>query len=826
MSMKLFLSVLSTVFVVLFLWDRLVWSLKSKDLFLIFLVTSCGFAVIVDCLSQANQSEVIDLMLRGIMLCYGLAAYSLYVQAEGLSGKTGLLPLSTQVAKTKQWVHDAKVKLSMLKGSSYWYLCSITCILNIVLELFKDATSVALVSIYIVGASAFGAFVFPHPLAFALCYVGYFGTRRMLPEFLNLQWDALLLEAGVYGFLLSVVQSLGGIRSAKLTTNACVALFKILSFRLMFGSGMVKHFSGDVSWQDGTAMNYHFFTQPLPGVFAPFLQAQPDIVKKVACFLALYFVELFVPAVSVVTTCTPLSGQIQGLVNVVTFAVYGGLQLSISLGGNFGFFNLLSQVLALSLLEDSHFRAAFAHSDLNQTTQSSGAGTASLVPQGIVGWALTAFVLPLTGLLLLGNLVAVLKLCRHCRLAPEFEKLTETVRATPTRAGSRSPDAPKLEESLSSPFSSGTASANIHSPRHFTTRKLPEEGEKEAATTSAVDGGLRGMCIDALLFAYGTALNFHSSLGVFSVACHYGLFAHMTKFRDEVLLEVSDDYFERSQQQNLGAFDAEDAALWRPVEFLYKPGSGAGESRQGKIKKILWPPLHMPRLDWRLWFVPLNPSVQAVASAISATKVKLASQLAEAQKGDQLSAITNPPSDGKPRATKVQAVVASSRETVEYLREKVGMVLPKWLLVLLCGILEEDKATAELLGGWATTNDCVSTLEKGRSGKLSGEQVMENRRYVRITISRYSFAPLSATNVFGTSGVWQCEPKRSVLPPCSLGMLYALLDGKDDVRATGPGMSEEDRKTRLQDLPDHLKPETAAEIIQRTLFRQKNQKRE
>ena len=55
-------------------------------------------------------------------------------------------------------------------------------------------------------------------------------------------------------------------------------------------------------------------------------------------------------------------------------------------------------------------------------------------------------------------------------------------------------------------------------------------------------------------------------------------------------------------------------------------------------------------------------------------------------------------------------------------------------------------------------------------------------------------------------------------------MLYSLLDGKDGVGATGLRMSEAERKTRIKDLPDNLKPETAAEIIQRTLFRQKMDK--
>ena len=131
MPVKLFLSVFSTVLIVVLLWDRLVWSLESKSLFSIFLVTVCGSAMTVDCFSYANQTQIIDLIMRGIMFSYGLAAYSLYVQAEGLSGRTGLLHVTTQIAKTKQWMDNAKAKLVISRGLSYWYLRCVTSILSI-----------------------------------------------------------------------------------------------------------------------------------------------------------------------------------------------------------------------------------------------------------------------------------------------------------------------------------------------------------------------------------------------------------------------------------------------------------------------------------------------------------------------------------------------------------------------------------------------------------------------------------------------------------------------------------------------------------------------
>ena len=41
-------------------------------------------------------------------------------------------------------------------------------------------------------------------------------------------------------------------------------LFRVLLFKLMLSSGWVKLSSGDPSWVNATALDYHFWTQPLP----------------------------------------------------------------------------------------------------------------------------------------------------------------------------------------------------------------------------------------------------------------------------------------------------------------------------------------------------------------------------------------------------------------------------------------------------------------------------------------------------------------------------------------------------------------------------------
>ena len=72
----------------------------------------------------------------------------------------------------------------------------------------------------------------------------------------------------------------------------------------------------------------------------------------------------------------------------------------------------------------------------------------------------------------------------------------------------------------------------------------------------------------------------HKFLFPLFIGQHYGLFPIMTKIRKEIIIEVSDDM-----------------EVWYPVVYKFKP------SLTNKFPIFVWPLFHMPRLDWRLWFI-------------------------------------------------------------------------------------------------------------------------------------------------------------------------------------------------------------------------------
>ena len=76
-------------------------------------------------------------------------------------------------------------------------------------------------------------------------------------------------------------------------------------------------------------------------------------------------------------------------------------------------------------------------------------------------------------------------------------------------------------------------------------------------------------------------IELHNSTAQFRSVNGYGLFASMTKQRDEIILEGSDD-----------------GVTWKPYEFKWKPGDV-------KRRPQFCSP-HMPRLDWQMWFAALG----------------------------------------------------------------------------------------------------------------------------------------------------------------------------------------------------------------------------
>lgn len=271
-----------------------------------------------------SQIRTAGLLLRGVALVYLVAFVSLAVQVEGLYGSEGILPVSGYLDWLgARWGADAwRIHPTLFwLGSSDWALLG-SC-----------------------WAGAFAAIAlwtgWTPRLSAAVCWVLYFSLFQIGRVFLGFQWDLLLLEAGFLAIFLAPVGLRPRSDEAAEPSVVTVWMFRWLLFRLMFASGFVKLMSGDPTWWNLSALEYHYWTQPLPTWTAWGANLLPTVVQR-GSVLVMFVIELGFPWF--------IFGPRR--LRLVAFAALVLLQALIAATGNYSFLNLLTVVLCLSLLDD------------------------------------------------------------------------------------------------------------------------------------------------------------------------------------------------------------------------------------------------------------------------------------------------------------------------------------------------------------------------------------------------------------------------------------------------------------------------------------------
>ncbi|HEV2095611.1 MAG TPA: lipase maturation factor family protein, partial [Chthoniobacterales bacterium] len=263
--------------------------------------------------------------LRALGAIYLIAFISLWVQVDGLIGTGGILPIAEYLSAARAQIGANSVfqlpTLCWLNSSNTFlhFLCG----------------SGAVISLLLIAEIA-------PLLCLAALFVLYLSLSVAGQTFLEFQWDILLLETGFLAIFFAPWQWWPKAGRAPPCSRIGLFLLKLLLFKLMFLSGVVKLTSGDESWWKLTALDYHYWTQPLPTVFAWYADQSPEWLKKITVAAAL-FVELVVPFF----IWAPRRPRL------VAFALLVSFQLGIALTGNYAFFNLLTISLCLLLLDDA-----------------------------------------------------------------------------------------------------------------------------------------------------------------------------------------------------------------------------------------------------------------------------------------------------------------------------------------------------------------------------------------------------------------------------------------------------------------------------------------
>ncbi len=278
------------------------------------------------------------LFLRGLALVYFFAFLSVTLQWKGLIGSNGITP----AADLMKAVNDQL-------GESAWYQFPTLLLLN---------SSDAVIQSFCIGGMVSSIFVFVGvcPALFLLInWVLYLSIINGDQTFLSFQWDILLLETGLLAVFYAPVRFLPSL--SKLSEPPLLVRWMLywLLFRLMYGSGFVKLASDDVTWQNLTALNFHYFTQPIPTWTSWYAHHLPEWCQA-ACVLIMFGIELALPFLIL----------LRGWGRLTAFWGLVGLQILILCTGNYGFFNFLTIVLCLNLINDNQWRTVLPFAFLPQ----------------------------------------------------------------------------------------------------------------------------------------------------------------------------------------------------------------------------------------------------------------------------------------------------------------------------------------------------------------------------------------------------------------------------------------------------------------------------
>ncbi len=276
-----------------------------------------------------------SLLVRGLALVYFVAVLSWWVQMQGLVGSDGLLPAADYLEQVKSYASN--------KGESAFLLAPSVFLISSSDFVLHAACLLALVIAVMVAAG------FLQGQGLAMLWLLYLSLVTTGGAFMSFQWDMLLLEVGFLAIWLAPWKLKASWRAPDPNVPRWSWwLVRWLLFRLMFFAGYVKLTSGDSSWWDGTAMLFHYETQPLPPWTAWWMQQLPDGFNQFTCWPMLV-VELIFPFFI-------FMGKHLRLVAAIGIS---GLMLLIMATGNYTYFNGLTIVLCFSLVEDQFWPAWF-----------------------------------------------------------------------------------------------------------------------------------------------------------------------------------------------------------------------------------------------------------------------------------------------------------------------------------------------------------------------------------------------------------------------------------------------------------------------------------
>jgi hypothetical protein len=264
------------------------------------------------------------LILRLLGAIYAIAFLVAINQIIPLIGENGLLPVGTYLERVSETLGSSGAGFRRLP-SLFWFNHS-------------DASLLAVAWIgFIVSCVVLAGFA--NAILLAILWLLYMSFVHVGQDWYGYGWEIQLLETGFLAIFLCPLLDMRPFPK-RATPLMIIGLFRWLIFRIMFGAGMIK-IRGDEVWRNGTALYYHFETQPIPGPLSRWLHFLPRAILKIGVWFN-FIAELIAPWF---VFWPRLARHIAGTV-IVFF------QITLIVSGNLSFLNWLTIVPALACFDD------------------------------------------------------------------------------------------------------------------------------------------------------------------------------------------------------------------------------------------------------------------------------------------------------------------------------------------------------------------------------------------------------------------------------------------------------------------------------------------
>jgi hypothetical protein len=302
-------------------------------------------------------------ILRLLGVIYAIAFLVAINQIVPLIGSNGLLPVESYLKQVSAALGSDGAGFLRLP-SIFWLWHSNTALLTVAWVGF-------ILSCVVVAGYA-------NALLLAVLWFLYMSFVHVGQEWYGYGWEIQLTETGFLAIFLCPLLNLRPFpRYAP--PFPIIVLFRWLTFRIMFGAGMIKY-RGDQIWRNGTALNYFFETQPIPGPLTRWFHFLPRTVLKIGVWFN-WIAELVAPWF---VFWPRIIRHIAGSAIIL-------FQLAIIISGNLSFLNWLTIIPALACFDDSFWSRLLPRS-LVQKAEAAANKAEESKPMLTTAWIVTAVI--------------------------------------------------------------------------------------------------------------------------------------------------------------------------------------------------------------------------------------------------------------------------------------------------------------------------------------------------------------------------------------------------------------------------------------------------